>query len=344
MKNVWRELHESLDRPLLIQAPMEDATDTVFRQMIAKCGRPDLFYTEFTNVDGMASKYGHDKVTRRLRYDSSIETPIIAQIWGSKPENYYNAARDIIERGFDGIDINMGCPQKKVVKKGLCAAMIDDHERAGAVIQATIDGAASLGEEKRIPVTVKTRIGVRKIDTDNWVRFLLEFDLAALIIHGRTVREMSKVPAHWDEIGKAVAIRDEIEANKPRSERTLIIGNGDVKSRAEAIQKAEKFGVDGVMIARGIFDDIGVFNELPVEERTLTYDERLNLLEEHLNLWNETWGVESENEKSFNVIKKYVKVYIKDLPEASDMRERLMHTKTIANMLETIKELRKGSE
>ncbi|KXK11603.1 MAG: putative tRNA-dihydrouridine synthase [Microgenomates bacterium OLB23] len=310
--NFWKELR----KPLFVQAPMEDVTDTVFRQMLLKTGRPDVFFTEFTNVDGMFSA-GRELVMQRLQFGKE-ETPIVAQIWGSKPENFYNAAKYIKEQGFDGVDLNMGCPQKDVIKKGLCAALIENRDLAAKIIKATQDGADGL------PVSVKTRIGIKEISTEDWIGFLLGFDLAALIIHGRTVKEMSAVPAHWDEIGKAVELR-------ARSFKdTVLIGNGDVMSREDGIEKIKTHGVDGVMIGRGILENPWVFN---VEEKVRAKEERVATYAEHVRLHSETWGAT----KHFDRLKKYMKMYIRGFAGSSELRAQIVEcsdTETLLSLLE----------
>src|SRR5579859_5224679 len=204
MVSLW----ENLPKPIFSLAPMEDVTDTVFRQILCSTGKPDVFFTEFTNVDGIASQ-GHDVVARRLKY-TKAEHPIVAQIWGMIPQNYYKVAQELVEKGFDGIDINMGCPQHDVISHGACSALMNNHNLAGEIIQATKEGA-SFSRAKNIPVSVKTRIGFKKIQTEEWIGFLLEQNLSLITVHGRTSAEMSKVPAHWSEIGKAVQLRDKWE-------------------------------------------------------------------------------------------------------------------------------------
>jgi tRNA-dihydrouridine synthase len=293
--------------------------------MVASVAAPDLFFTEFTNVDGLASEYGKKHVEHRLQFNPAVERPIIAQIWGAKPENYLKAAQYIQELGFDGIDINMGCPQKDVVKKGLCAALIENHQLASEVIKATQEGAGDL------PVSVKTRIGVKNIATEEWIGFLLSLDLDALTVHGRTVKEMSQVPAHWDEISKAVEMRNKLGIE------TVIIGNGDVQNRQDGLEKVQMYGVDGVMIGRGLFQDIGVFRDnssgdSAQNEPEMNIFERLSLLKKHLELWEATW----HNSKNFNVMKKYIKIYIKDFNGASEMRAELMNAKTMIELQESV--------
>lgn len=325
---IWQRLKFQLKgAPIFVQAPMEDAADTVFRQMIASVASPDLFFTEFTNVDGLASELGRAHVEHRLLFDPQYEKPIIAQIWGEKPEHYFEAARYINELGFDGIDINMGCPQKDVVKKGLCAALIDNHALAEEIIRATQEGAGNL------PVSVKTRIGIRSIATDQWIPFLLSLNLDALIVHGRTVKEMSKVPAHWDEIGRAVEMRNDLSPN------TVIIGNGDVINRRDGLEKAQRYGVDGVMIGRGLFSDIGAFAHDEAKNSDgntdLSIRQRLSLLLRHLQLWEQTW----KGSKNFNVMKKYIKIYITGFSGASDMRVQLMETKSLKELISLVQKM-----
>src|SRR6266704_2405574 len=215
MKNFWNELN----KPTFILAPMEDVTDTVLRQVIARCGKPAVFFTEFTNVEGMFSK-GERLVTQRLRY-TEAERPLVAQIWGSCPENFFKAAKKLIDMGFDGIDLNMGCPASGVMQKGACSGLMNNRPLAKEIIDATKEGAAGI-----IPVSVKTRLGFRAIDF-GWINFVLEQKPDALTVHARTVSEMSKVPAHWDKLKIVVDMRNAMQST------TLIIGNGDVKSLSD---------------------------------------------------------------------------------------------------------------
>ena len=314
MKNFWN----NLKKPILIQAPMEDVTDTVFRQIITRCGKPDVFFTEFTNVEGICSP-GRDKVGKRLKF-TDIEHPIVAQIWGNNPKNYFETAKLIKLRGFDGIDVNMGCPEKSVIKKGSCAALIDNHPLTKEIILATREGAGDL------PISVKTRIGIKNIQTEKWIGFLLKMNLDALIVHGRTVAEMSDVLAHWDEIGKVVKLRDSLHL------KTLIIGNGDVKTLSDAMEKYEKYKVDGIMIGRGIFNNLWMFNK-NIDPAKISYQEKLKLLIEHITLFDKTWG----KSKNFSIMKKFYKIYITDVPNAGNFRMELMKFKTGQETLEFLK-------
>lgn len=305
MKNFWHEL----PKPLFILAPMEDVTDTVLRQVIARCGKPGVFFTEFTNVEGMFSN-GVRQVTQRLRY-TEAERPIVAQIWGTRPENFFKAAKKLFDLGFDGIDLNMGCPASGVMQKGACSGLINNRPLAKEIIDATQQGAAGV-----IPVSVKTRLGFRAIDFE-WIAFVLEQKLSALTVHARTVSEMSKVPAHWDSLKTVVDLRNAMQPT------TLVIGNGDVKSLEDAKQKVAATGVDGIMIGRGIFDNPYLFSgTTTLSEKSP--EEKLHLLLEHMRLWQDTWG----NTKHFPILRKFFKVYANGFPGAQELRMQLMETQT----------------
>lgn len=324
MKNFWQEL----SRPFFVLAPMEDVTDTVFRRIVASCGRPAVFFTEFTSVDGLFSQ-GHKQVAKRLQFTQE-ERPLVAQIWGMKPENYYKAAQLLVEMGFDGIDINMGCPQRRVVKQGACSALIKNQVLAKEIIQATKEGAGSAS--RQMPVSVKTRIGFQTIQTEEWIGFLLRQGLDALTVHARTVREMSDVPAHWDELPKIINLRN------MTSPQTVIIGNGDVMSREEAEKRAEMYRLDGVMIGRGIFHDPWIFN--PLRSGTdVTFDEKIDKLIEHISLFQKTWN----NEKSYSIMKKFFKCYTKDIPGAAELRAELFTLETPQEVIERLTSIKQDA-
>lgn len=294
---------------------MDDVTDTVFREVVARTGAPDLAMTEFASTDGFVHPKGRDSVERRLQVNPSEKqagVPLVAQIWGGTPDHYYQTAKELASRGdFVGIDINMGCPEKGIVRRGCCGGLIERPEVAAEIIAATKAGAGNL------PVSVKTRIGLRTIITEEWISHLLRQNLAALTVHGRTVKEMSKVPAHWDEIGKVVEPRDQIAPD------TLIIGNGDVRDREHGLELIDKYKLDGIMLGRGIFHDIQAFGQQPVE---LTPKQRIDLLNRHFDLYDKTWG----HTKRFDPMKKFAKVYISEFPGAAELRARVMETKSIS--------------
>jgi tRNA-dihydrouridine synthase len=302
--NFW----QTLEKPIFILAPMEDVTDTVLRQVIARCGKPTVFFTEFTNVEGMFSK-GAKHVLHRLQY-TEIEKPLVAQIWGAQPENFCKAAQYIRDMGISAVDLNMGCPAQGPVHRGVCSGLINNRPHAKEIIDATKEGAAGI-----IPVSVKTRLGFRTIDFD-WIQFVLEQKPAVLTVHLRTVSEMSKVPAHWDRLKTIVEMRDAI------SPETLIIGNGDIKSLNEARQKVAEAGADGAMIGRGIFDNPFLFAGTSIAEKTP--EEKMQLLLEHLHLWQKTWGTS----KHFPTLRKFFKVYANGFPGAQELRMQLMETQS----------------
>lgn len=305
--NFWQEFK----KPIFVLAPMDGVTDTVFRQIMAGVGQPDVFFTEFVPVEALLSDKAQKKVIETSLKYTKKEKPLVAQIWGSDPEKFYRSAKLIKKLGFDGIDINMGCPQKCAIKNGACAALIKNPKLAQEIILATIEGGG-------LPVSVKTRIGYSKIDTENWVRVLLSTPISALILHLRTVFEMSKVPAHWEEIIKVVKLRDKLKS------KAAVIGNGDVKTLKKAKEKCKKYGIDGVMIGRGIFENVYLFSE-----RIGTPQQKIDLLIKHLELFKKTWG----DSRNFELMKKFVKVYINGFKGASKEREKLMETKNLDELI-----------
>lgn len=364
--NIW----EKLSKPIFILAPMDDVTDTVFRRMVAKCAKPDLFFTEFANVDGYQSP-GRVAVEKKLRFYPE-ESPLIAQLWGVKPDNFYKTVQELatgqigkarraglsemqgskekranrtsgtvseprtqLTHQFakrdgrvassagkqasparvSGIDLNMGCPVKNVMKAGACAALMQNHDLASEIIKATQLGAGKL------PVSIKTRLGMKDFD-ESWLHFLLEHKPAALAVHFRSVKELSKIEAHWDLAEKIVKLRDEI------SPKTLIIGNGDVISRADGQILAAKYQLDGIMIGRGIFQDPFVFSKTsPWPNKTKK--DRIELFKNHIELFAKEWG----SHKNPAVLKKFAKVYINGFNGAKELREQLMQANTAGELL-----------
>ena len=305
-----------------VLAPMEDVTDTVFRQVIMKAGRPDVFFTEFTNCEGMQS-IGSDLIARRLKY-SEIEKPIVAQIWGIKPEDYYKTTKKIVDLGFDGVDINMGCPVKNVIKQGACSALINNPSLAKEIYQAVKEGT-----QNKMPVSIKTRIGYNTIQTVDWLGFLMREckGLSALTIHGRTVKEESTAPCHYDEIAKVVKLRQEIFISQKKKASPLIIANGDILNLQQGDSLVKELGVDGIMIGRGVFHNPYVFNRT---KTNITLKDRFDLLNYHLELWEDTWG----EQKNYNVLKKYFKIYLSNFHNSAEIRSILMDTKNIAEAKE----------
>ncbi len=314
--NIWQKL----PKPFFVQAPMEDVTDTVFRQIIKLAGEPDLYFTEFTNADGIV--HGGSRYTAQRLQFLPKEKPLIAQIWGNNPENYVTSCKLLADMGYDGIDINMGCPVRKVVKRGNCSGLIRNPKLAAELIQAAKEGAGKL------PVSVKTRIGNDKIVTEDWIGFLLEQDLAAITVHARTSSEMTKVPVHAEEFGKAVKLRDSINKN------TLIVANGDIMTRDQGLEIASQYGVDGVMIARGLLHNPWVFNKDKKFEE-ISVHEKLELLKKHVVLFESTWG----KSKNFELMKKFYKAYLNGFDNASEMRSELVLLKSYTDTIQRIDSL-----
>ncbi|MEE8440893.1 MAG: tRNA-dihydrouridine synthase [Spirochaetia bacterium] len=306
MSFAWADL----PRPIRALAPMEDVTDTVFRRIIARCGRPDVFFTEFIHTDiVLARRPDRPGLTPRLRFTPE-ERPLIAQIWGADPEEYRLAALRLRELKFDGIDINMGCPVRKILKKGAGAALILKPVLAAELIQA----AKCAG----LPVSVKTRIGFSQVQTEEWIGHLLDQDIDALTVHGRTAEQESEGSADWEQVRIAVALRD------ARGHRTVILGNGDVRSADQLTDYARRYGVDGVMVGRGAFEDPYLFSTDGRAGRfpTAPASDRVGLLVDHLRLYRETWG----DERNYEILKKFYKIYLSRFHGADELRDQLNAT------------------
>lgn len=315
MANIWQDLK----KPIMALAPMDGVTDTVFRQALCNLGKPDLMFTEFTHVKAI---FSHDQTAsiRRLQYRKK-EKPLIAQIWGTTPELFESSARLLLRLGFDGIDLNFGCPDKAVIKKEAGAALINNPKLAGEIIKATL-----IGTKNKIPVSVKTRLGFNQIQTEDWIGFLLSLNLDVLTIHLRTKKELSKVPPHWDELKKVIKLKKKLKS------KTKIIGNGDIKSLDEAHQKIEKYQLDGIMIGRGVFYDPYIFNPKQTI-KTKTPKQKINLLLKHLEIYQQ----QSKNLTSFHSLKKFIKIYIKGFDQALVLRDQLMKSKSPLELKKIIK-------
>jgi tRNA-dihydrouridine synthase len=297
---------DELPRPFFVLAPMDDVTDTVFRRIVGSCAPPDLYFTEFVNVDGLQSA-GRERLVKRIQFTDS-EQPIIAQVWGKNPDNFRKTAAELVDMGFAGIDLNMGCPDKTVVKNGCCSALINNRDLALEIIHATQEGTAG-----RVPVSVKTRLGFNQVDY-TWHELLLRQNLSMLTIHGRTRKEMSDVPARWEDIAHVRELRDRI------APQTLLVGNGDVESRQQGVELAAKYGLDGIMIGRGIFHDPFAFaHDSPWPH--YTKQQRIALYDRHVALFAETW---MNNERRIATLNKFCKIYINGFDGAKELRERLM--------------------
>ncbi len=295
---------EKLPRPFFVLAPMANVTDTVFRQIIVAHSRPDVLFTEFVSCDGLMSR-GYDALIRDLSY-APVERPIVAQVFGATPKNFYGTGKLVAELGFDGLDINMGCPDKAVVKQGAGAGLIKTPSLALELIAAAREGTKAGGRE--LPISVKTRLGGSVDEADRWIPQLLSATIPALTVHCRTRKEMSKVPAHWERMKDIVAMAAGIG--------TIIVGNGDVLSVADGRAKAEASGVDGLMLGRAIFGNPWLFRD----GYAPSVRERLTVMVEHTRLFASTWG----DTKNFETMKKHYKAYANGFPGAHELRAELM--------------------
>lgn len=366
MNNFW----DTLQKPFFVLAPMADVTDAAFRRIITKYGKPDVLWTEFVSADGLSSE-GREVLQYDLLY-TEAERPIVAQLFSAHPDKMRQAAKMCAERGFDGIDINMGCPDRSIEKQGAGAAMMKTPEIAATIIQAVKDGIHDAGKD--IPVSVKTRVGYNQVQIDEWIPFILSQDIACLTVHARTRKEMSKVPAQWDHIKKVVALRDKMGV------KTRIIGNGDVRSVAHGKELALATGCDGIMIGRAIFGNPWLFSELhentiPVKSThtfllkscsarvvalaqgffqkwysrfvpsyknrywlknttTLSVPERLSVLIEHTKLFEEVLGPV----KNFAIMKKHYKAYVNGFDGAKELRMKLMEAENAHDVEVCIRE------
>ena len=304
MTNFWAEL----PKPFFILAPMEDVTDVVFRHVVKEAGAPDVFFTEFANSDSFCHPEGKDSLRGRLTFTED-EQPIVGHIWGDNPTFFREMSIGLAQLGFKGVDINMGCPVPNVAGRGKGSGLILRPEVAAELIAAAKAGG--------LPVSVKTRIGYTEMaEMEAWITHLLKQDIANLSIHLRTRKEMSKVPAHWDIIPQIMALRDQI------APQTLISINGDIPDRQTGLELAEKYGVDGIMIGRGIFKNPFAFEKEPREH---TSEELLGLLRLQLDLQDQ---YSEMIPRSIVGLHRFFKIYVKGFSGASDLRVKLMQTKS----------------
>lgn len=344
--NIWQDV----PRPFFILAPMEAVTDHVFRRVVSRAASPDLFFTEFTNATGWA--HAKEKAAAgRITLHSDETTPVIAQIWGVIPEDIAKLALECKKRGFKGIDINMGCPEKTAIKSGGGAAMCQNPALATEIIAAAKTAGLS--------VSVKCRLGYSNLNEwKDWLSHLLQQDLSALTVHLRTKKEMSKVPAHWELMPEIKKLRDQV------APKTALIGNGDVENRMTGEKLIAETGIDGVMIGRGVFTNIFAFE---VEPKEHTKEELLDLLKYHLELFennsmnntqlaigneiatskdlinthrksqiahllpiaNSQSPISSYSLKPYETLKRFYKIYVRDFPGSHDLRAKLMETKSV---------------
>ena len=312
--NIWQQL----PKHFLCLAPMEGVTDIIFRQVVARAGRPDLFFTEFTNVSSYASEKGRNNALERLKI-APTDSPIIAQIWGKEPDHFSATAHALQSLGFSGIDLNMGCPDRHVNKAGGGAAMIRTPDLALKCLESARQNADSL------PVSVKTRLGYTYVEEyQDWLTLLLKQGLDALTVHLRTRKEMSKVESHFELIPDILNLRNKIAPN------TKLIINGDVKNKQQAEKIWQQYPeIDGIMIGRGIFQNPYCFTDHQPSK-----EELIKLLKLHLNLFEK-----QDKETSFEPLKHYFKIYINNFPGASDFRAKLMECHSVEEAQQIVKSM-----
>jgi nifR3 family TIM-barrel protein len=325
MLNFWQKLKkDKKGKPILVIAPMADVTDIAFRKMFVKYGKPDVMWTEFVSADGLclAPQEGKNRLLKDLFYTKS-EKPIIAQFFTSNPEHMFEVAKLAQKMKFDGIDINMGCPDKSIEKQGAGASLMKNPKLAQKIILSAKSGAGDL------PISVKTRIGFNKPELETWLPAILETNPALVTIHARTRKQLSKVNADWSFVKRAVEIRNEMKS------KTLIFGNGDIFSLEDAYEKAKETGCDGIMIGRGIFGNPWFFTSLNKtksrKEIKINLNKKLKALIEHTKLF-EKYLI---GYKNFSVMKKHFKAYIEGFDGAKELRALAMETNS-AKELENI--------
>lgn len=327
LNDFWKELPASF----FALAPMEDVTDTVFRELVLSVSDPEnlsVLFSEFVSVEGLCHPKGRDAVVHRLRINASEQqllkqhqSKLVAQIWGANPEKYYQAAQYISkEFKFDGIDINMGCPVAKIVKQGSCSALIGQYELSSEIIQAVSEGTG-------LPVSVKTRTGIREHQTEKWISHLLNSGVSAITLHARTQRMMSEKPAEWEQVKLAVQLRNQINP------QVKILGNGDAQSLKHGYALMELTRADGVMVGRGIFNNPWFFAPKTIDR---SVEEKLSLLEQHISGYASTWG----NTKSFNPLKRFFKIYLHGFEGAAALRGQLMQSNNYTEALEMVRSCR----
>lgn len=363
--NFW----DNLSRPIVALSPMDGVTDVAYRFITAKHGQPDIHFTEFTNVEGLARNAS-------LMLDdflySEIERPVVAQIYGSEPESFYKISVIVCELGFDGIDINMGCPAKKVAARGCGAGLIRNPDLAKEIIRAVKAGVADwvqgkniqdLGlkqkmvrriqemnfgrigceahrERRPIPISVKTRIGYDETVVEDWVKHLLEEEPVAISIHGRTLKQMYSGEADWEAIARAA----EIVHQTP----TLVLGNGDLNSPQDVLDKVRASGVDGVLLGRGSMGNPWIFRHKDKIRKALRdgspwgesepspdAETRFKVLLEHARYFEQVKGA-----RRFSAMRKHFGWYCKGMPSAAELRNRMCQTNNSMEVAELMEEYR----
>jgi nifR3 family TIM-barrel protein len=307
---------EKLKKPISASAPMAGVSDSAFRAMLARHGKPDVMWTEMVSLAGAAIR-GESEFENEMSF-GEMEHPIVFQFFGSFPEEFSICGKLAKSRGADGIDINMGCPDKGVEKQGAGACIIKSPALAKELVAAAMDGSNGL------PVSVKTRIGYANAgEMEGWITALAEAKPAAITIHGRTRAEKRKGRANWDSIGDAGRIIKSI------SPGTVVLGNGDVGSKEEGERWAQKAEVDGYMAGRALIGNPWFFTG-----HKATKKERIAAAKEHIEIFDKLLG----EKESFDMVKKHLAGYMSGFLGAKKMREKLMAARNAAMALKIIGE------
>lgn len=309
-----------LPKPIFVAAPLANVTDAPMRRFLHIKSKPAVTWTEFVSADGLCHPKGREALLKDLAY-TEAERPIVVQLFTASPDKMREAAAFVTSLGFDGIDINMGCPDKNVMKQGAGASCMKDKDNAVALIAAAKAGVADavlLGAQE-VPVSVKTRLGFSEDELEEWLPKLLAAEPAVITLHARTKKELSQVPARWERIARAVEIRDALGSV------TLILGNGDVKDLADATEKIAMSGADGAMFGRALIGNPWVFN---AEKKSVTVAEKLDAALEHTATFVDFWG----ESKSFELMKKFYRAYVNNFPLAKELRAEMMDKKTFAEI------------
>lgn len=344
-----------LERPLVALSPMDGVTDMACRKMVAQYGRPDVMFTEFTSAEGLFHN------VERLLWDfdySEIERPIVAQLYGHRPDDFYRATLLVCELGFDGVDINMGCPAKSVVHKNCGAKLITLPTLAREIMRATVQACIDWSEglqlsdagitqeiidavgrrnekrsgrtrdsmRRRIPYSVKTRIGYDSVSIETWVETLLQEKPAVISIHGRTLQQRYRGTADWEAIARAVCVA--------QGEETLIIGNGDITTMEDAARRILESGVDGVLIGRASLGNPWIFSDKDrmkeavrrrqpdsLVSHQVARQERFRVAVEHARTYHAWRG-----DQGFHSVRKHLGGYLRHFHDAAQLRHRAMQT------------------
>ena len=352
----------NLPRPIIGLSPMDGVTDACFRSVIAQQGKSDVSFTEFTHVHDVC--HGPELHLETLLY-SERERPIVAQLYGKDPALFYLAAQAVCELGFDGLDINMGCPSKSVASSGSGAGLIRTPELARTIMQAakrgiedwaggqTLEqagfksarvamfdrlnqrrGKAGPIPRRQLPLSVKTRIGYDSVTVEGWVEELLREQPAVLSLHGRTLQQMYRGTADWSAIARAAAL--------VKGTGTLLLGNGDIQSLDDIAGRVRETGVDGVLVGRGVLGAPWFFRskeqarlrargatdtDVGRDPDAVSLNERFALLVDHAQQFQTLVG-----EKQFYRMRKHLGWYCKGFPHAASLRAQMVRVSSVEEL------------